>query len=57
MARQREVKRKLSHDPIVYMTKRAVEEKRLSQFVIMPSGVDEASMKWWRGVCPSSLSL
>lgn len=50
LARQRNVKRKLSSDPIVHMTKTAVEEKKLSQFVIMPNSIDEAFIKWWRSL-------
>ena len=46
--RQRKMKQSASLEPITQLTKAEVEEKRLGEFVIMPSGCDEASSTWWK---------
>ena len=55
LARQRKMKQDSSREPIVQMTKAEVEEKRLSDAVIMPSDCDEAFSKWWRSIAPEEV--
>lgn len=40
----------MSQYPVVGMTKEEVEEQRLGEFVIMPTGTVEAFAIWWRGL-------
>ena len=42
------MKRSASQEPITHLTKAEVEEKRLGEFVVMPSGCDEAFSTWWK---------
>ena len=48
LSRQRKMKQSASLEPITQLTKAEVEEKRLVEFVIMPSGCDEAFSTWWK---------
>ena len=49
------MKQDSSREPIVQITKAEVEEKRLSDAVIMPSDCDEAFSKWWRSIAPEEV--
>jgi len=40
------MKQSASQEPITHLTKPEVEEKRLGEFVVMPSGCDEAFSTW-----------
>ena len=42
LARQRKMNQSASQEPITHLTKAEVEEKQLGEFVVMPSGCDEA---------------
>jgi len=50
LAKQRNIKRQQSQTPVVDMTKNEVEQKRLSDYVIMPGAVETAFSKWWRNL-------
>ncbi len=52
--RQRNFKWLSSQQPVVDMTKEAVEEQRLGEFVIMPAGNETAFMTWWRSLSSSA---
>ena len=54
LARQRSIKRNESKNPTVVLTKAEIEEKRLSEYVIMPTDVEASFKRWWRGVSPSA---
>ena len=47
LARQRCIKRKQSQEPLHDMTKAEVEEKRVSEYVVLPASLDIA---WWRSL-------
>ena len=49
------MKQNASQEPIVQMTKAEIEEKRLSDSVIMPSDCDDAFNKWWRNIAPEEV--
>ena len=57
LVRQRKMKQNASQEPIVQMTKAEIEEKRLSDVVIMPSGCDQAFSKWWRHIAPEVIDV
>ena len=42
------MKQSASQEPIVQLTKAEIEEKCLGEFVVMPSGCDEAFSTWWK---------
>ena len=42
------MKQSASQKPIVQLTKAEIEEKRLGEFVVMPSGCNEAFSTWWK---------
>ena len=46
LTRQRRIKREESKNPVVQMSKSEVEEKRLTQYVIMPGEVESS---WYGG--------
>ena len=48
LSHQRKMKQSASQEPITQLTKAEVEEKQLGEFVIMPSGCDEAFSTWWK---------
>ena len=48
----KKMRQNASQEPIVEMSKAEIEEKHLSDAVIMPSDCDEAFSKWWRGIAP-----
>ena len=52
LARQRKMKQNSSQQPIVKMTKAEIEEKRLSDAIVMPDDCDQAFSKWWRSIAP-----
>ena len=54
-ARQREIKQQQMQHPVVKMRKSEVEEKHLSEFILMPDEVDVSFLKWWRTISPSTL--
>ena len=42
-----------AQEPITHLTKTEVEDKRVGEFVVMPSGCDEAFSSWWKRLCPT----
>ena len=50
LARQRHIKRQQSQQPLVEMTKAAVEREDLGQYVVMPSDLEIAFKQWWRSL-------
>ena len=48
LARQRHIKRQQSQQPLVEMTKTAVERENLVEYVVMPTDLDIPFMQWWR---------
>ena len=42
-----------AQEPITHLTKAEVEDKRVGEFVVMPSGCDEAFSSWWKRLCPT----
>ena len=54
LVRQRNIKRKQSQQPIVHMMKSEVEEKRLGEYVLMPTDVNTSFKTWWRSQTPST---
>ena len=52
LVRQRKMRQNAS---IVGMSKAEIEEKHLSDAVIMPSDCDEAFSKWWHGIAPEEV--
>ena len=55
LARQRNIKRQQSQQPIVEMEKSKVEEKRLGDCVIMPAGLETSFKSWWRSQDASTI--
>ncbi len=55
MARQRQIKRLQSQQPLSQMTKTDVEEKRLAEYVVMPDGTETSFKTWWKTITPSQL--
>ena len=53
LARQRAIKRKQSQEPLRDMTKAEVEDKRVSEYVVMPASLDIAFKEWWHTLEPS----
>ncbi len=53
LARQRNIKRKQSQEPLRDMSKAEVEEERVSEYVVMPASLDMAFKEWWRSLQPS----
>lgn len=47
LARQREIKRKQSTEPLRHMTKSDVEKERASEYVIMPADKEMVFKEWW----------
>jgi len=56
LAKQCNIKRQQSQAPVVDMTKNEVEQKRLSDYVVMPGTVETAFNKWWKSL-ESSFTL
>ena len=54
LARQR-IKRRQSQLPLVEMTKSAVEEKRLGDYVLMPASLETSFKTWWKSLVPSTI--
>ena len=50
IARQRAIKQNASKEPLRRLTKAEVEQQRLGEFVLMPSGCDIAFRKWWKDI-------
>ena len=55
LAIQREIKRQCSQNPIRKMKKSEVTKESLSNFVIMPDGIDIVFNKWWVSMDASAL--
>ena len=55
LARQRNIKRQQSQQPIVEMPKSEVEEKRLGDRVVMPIGLETSFKTWWRSQDASTI--
>ena len=55
LSRQRHIKRQLSQNPLVEMTKAQVEEKRLGDYIIMPDGVESSFNVWWWSLSASTI--
>lgn len=53
LARQRAIKRRQSQEPLRTMTKLAVEEERLSHYVVMPASLEISFKEWWSSLQPS----
>ena len=50
LTKQRNIKRQQSQTPVVDMKKVEIEQKRLSDYVIMPETVEISFNKWWRSL-------
>ena len=50
IARQRSIKRKQFQEPTKELSKAAIEEQRLGQYVVMPSGCTTNFTQWWRSL-------
>lgn len=55
LARQCNIKRQQSQQPIVEMPKSEVEEKRLGDHVVMPIGLETSFNTWWRSQDASTI--
>jgi len=55
LAHLRKVKQEMYYHLAVDMTKEEVEEQRLGEFVIMPTGTVEEFAIWWRGLGGSTV--
>ena len=53
IARQRAIMREQSQEPLRTMTKVAVEEDRVSEYVVMPASLDISLKEWWSCLLPS----
>lgn len=42
------MKQSASQEPITHLTKGEVEERWLGEFVVIPSGCDQAFSTWWK---------
>ena len=55
IARQLQIKRLQSQQPLSQMTKTNVEEKHLAEFVVMPDGTETSFKTWWKTITPTQL--
>ena len=55
LSRQKKIKQSSSKDPIVDMTKKDVDDQRLSDSVVMPASIELSFLVWWRSLSPEDV--
>lgn len=55
IARQCQIKRLQSQQPLSQLTKTDVEEKHLAEFIVMPNGTETTFKTWWKTITPTQL--